>query len=260
MLCVEPDEKLSVVVEANGVRIAARRFSGPVPRQWRIDLPADAVHQDGLAITLLVDDPRSPVERGWSSDERRLGVHVRDITLQQVDRSLELGETVTFEPGSDAERLLGDGWSSLEPTGVWTEDETARLAFRLTNAPPANACLVLDLEPFVTAKHRVLETEILVGTQRVVDHTFRYGDPGQPLQIDLPAAAVRSEDGVVLELHVREPARPVDLGVGSDPRRLGVHLRSLLVTEPGRESDAAVEPEVGTLGKLRSQLGRSLRS
>jgi hypothetical protein len=260
MVCVEPDETLRVDVEANGVQIAVRRFTGPVARPWRIDLPADAVGEDELAVTLLVDSPRSPRERGWSGDERRLGVHVRDLTLQQVDRSLALGETITFDAGSDAERLLGDGWSSLEPTGVWTEDETARLAFRLTNAPVANVCLVLDLDPFLTAEHRVLETEILVGAKRVVDHTFRYGEPDQPLQIDLPSAAVHSEDGVVLELHVREPARPVDLGVGGDARRLGVHLRSLLVREPGREPDAAVEPEVGPLGKLRSQLSRSLRS
>jgi hypothetical protein len=264
MLCVEPDETLRVDVEANDVQITTRRFTGPTARHWRIDLPADAVRDDELAVTLLVDSPRSPVERGWSADERRLGVHVHQLTLQRVDRSLALGEMITFDAGSDAERLLGNGWSSLEPTGVWTEEETARLAFRLTDAPVANVCLVLDIEPFVTAEHRAIDTEIWLGAQRIASHTFRYGDPQRPLHIDISSASIDSAGGAVLEFKVREPARPVDLGVGSDPRRLGVHLRSLIVVEAGTvvEPDAGARAyrDPGTFAKLRSQLGRSLRS
>jgi hypothetical protein len=35
----------------------------------------------------------------------------------------------------------------------------------------------------------------------------------------------------VLELRLRHPARPVDLGISDDSRRLGVRLRSLEIRE-----------------------------
>ncbi|MFZ1993012.1 MAG: hypothetical protein WAU75_02805 [Solirubrobacteraceae bacterium] len=265
MVCVASNDILKVHVDIDGDRIATRRFNGPPARPWRIELPSEVVPQGEFDLILSVDEPRSPLELGWSSDDRRLGVHVRDLSLQQMDRSLAIGETVTFTAGSDADRFLGDGWSALEPTGVWTDDETARLAFRLTSAPSAQVRLILDLEPFVTAEHRAIEAEISVGAQRVVHHTYRFGDPEQPLQIDLPPAAVESRDGAVLEFHVHEPARPVDFGVGDDPRRLGVQLRSLTVVEQGEvqgqdvDADLAAEPVVGGLRKLRSQLSRSVR-
>jgi hypothetical protein len=264
MLCVEPDETLRVDAEATGVQIATRRFSGPAPRQWRLDLPAHAARDSALTLTLLVDSPRSPVERGWSGDERRLGVHIHDLMLKRVDRSVALSDRIEFGEGSGAESLLGDGWSVMEPAGVWTEEEMARLVFRLTDPPLADLDVLLEVFPFVTAEHRELDVEIHAAGRRIAVHTFRHGGPQQAVRIRLPRASLDPDGRAVLELHVLEPARPVDLGVGSDTRRLGVQLRSLTVVESGTvigpEPDAATEPGAGILGKLRAQLSRSIRS
>jgi hypothetical protein len=258
MICVGSDESLRVDLLANGDRIATRAFTGSVGRPWRVDLPGDALRGGELKLTFLVGDPRTPAELGWSNDDRRLGLHIWTMTLEQVDRSVRLGQKIDFCDGSGAHRLLGDGWSQLEPTGVWTVEDTARLAFRLVDQAPGDLELVLEVVPFVNAEHPELEAEIWTRGQRLGGRVFRYGRVEQALHVRVPHAMMDEEGGVVLEFHLREPARPVDLGLGSDPRRLGLHLRSLTAREPG--ADVTVPVGGRTLGKLREQLIRSLRS
>ena len=117
---------------ANGERVATRDFSYGDP-EWRIELLAPVPAEVDLAF--VIDKPKSPAEVGWSDDERRLGIRLREVALEEVDRSLRPGERIAFAEGSGAERLLGEGWSFLEPTGVWTDGEQASLVLKLTDAP-----------------------------------------------------------------------------------------------------------------------------
>jgi hypothetical protein len=261
MICVGPGEALTVDLLANGDHLATREFSDSVSRAWRLDLPAQAIRDTETEITFVVHDPRSPVSLGWSSDDRLLGIHIRTLTLEPVDRFLRLGQKIEFCEGSDAQRFVGDGWSYFEPTGIWTIEDSARLAFRVQGAVPPDVELELEVVPFVTAKHQALAVEVWSRGQRLAERTFRYERGEQPMQI----LRVRPPDGVIdnegrasIELRVRNPARPVELGLGSDPRRLGIYLVALTVKEPG--TDVLGEAPAGPLGKLRSQLIRSLRS
>jgi hypothetical protein len=258
MICIGSDETLRVGVHANGVCIADRQFTDSAARPWRIDLPADAVNAREIELMFVVDEPRSPMQLGWSTDDRRLGVQIRDLTLEPVDYSLRLGETVEFCEGSGAQRFLGDGWSRLESDGVWTAEQTARLAFRLTDSLSADVQVALEVVPFVTAEHREATVEFWAGGQQVGTHTFRLTGGEQTVHVDLPRVPIDSAGRAVLDFHMREPARPADLGMGTDSRRLGVYLRSLTVVEPGPHEPA--DAGVGTLGRLRGRLVRSLRS
>jgi hypothetical protein len=257
MICIGSDETLRVDVHANGDRIASRQFTDPSARPWRIDLPAHVVRDGEIELMFVVDQPRSPLQLGWSTDDRRLGVQIRDLTLEPVDHSLQVGETVVFCEGSGAQRFLGDGWSGLESAGVWTAEQTAHLAFRLTDSPSADVEVALEVVPFVTAEHREAKVEFWAGGQQVGTHTFTYEGDEQTVHIDLPRVPMDSAGRALLDFHMREPARPADLGMGTDSRRLGVYLRSLTVVEPGPHEPA--DAGVGTLGKLRGRLVRSLR-
>jgi hypothetical protein len=224
--CVASDASLRVEAQVNGVRVAARDFSYGDP-EWRIELPATV--PDEVDLAFVIEEPNSPVEVGWSADERRLGILLRTVTLEEVDRSVRPGEQIAFAEGSGAERLLGEGWSELEPTGVWTDGEEASLVLKLTGLPPVVAELVLAVSAFVTQDHPELKVEVSALDEQLAGRVFRHGEVQRLLRIPWPAAARDEVGRMLFELHFSDPARPVDLGLGDDPRRLGLHLEWLMV-------------------------------
>ena len=127
------------------------------------------------------------------------------------------------------------GWSALEPTGVWTDGEKASLVLKLTDAPPGDVELDLVVDPFVTPEHPELRVEVSAQGEQLRARVFRHRRAifrrvnAQHLRVILPAS-VRDETGrVVLEVRLHDPARPLDLGLSDDSRRLGLYLRWLAV-------------------------------
>ena len=227
-VCIEPDATLRVNALVNGERVASRDFNYGDP-EWRIELPAPVPADGAVDLTCELEEPRSPQELGWSDDDRKLGILFRALTLDEVDRSVRLGEKIVFTEGSGAERLLGEGWSAPEPTGVWTVGEQARLVLKLTDGVPEDAELALRVAPFVAPDHPALEVEASALAQQLAALVFRHGEVPGVIRIPLPAA-VRSQEGrIVVALSLRDPARPADLGLGDDLRLLGVQLRWLMV-------------------------------
>jgi hypothetical protein len=49
---------------------------------WRIELPLGVTSGSDTQITLVIDEPHTPFEVGWSRDERPLGIHLRSLKLE----------------------------------------------------------------------------------------------------------------------------------------------------------------------------------
>jgi hypothetical protein len=232
-ICVGPDASLRVKALVNGEGVAAREFRYGDP-EWHIQLPAPLLADGEVDLALEIEEPRTPIELGWSADDRPLGILLRALRLEELDRTVRVGEEIVFSEGSGAERLLGEGWSSLEQTGVWTDGERATLVLRLPADEPGDVELVLAVDPLVIPEHPELTVEVYAGGQRLGDRVFRHhrgarrlGRGHRPLRVVVPAT-VRDETGrVVLELRLQDPASPLGLGLSDDSRRLGLHLRSL---------------------------------
>jgi hypothetical protein len=251
-ICVTPDASLRVEALVNGERAAGRAFKFG-DSEWRIASPA-AVPPDGrVEITLVIEEPNSPRALGWSADDRPLGILVRAIAVEEVDRSLRPGEKIIFSEDSGAERLLGEGWSELEPTGVWTDGEEASLLLNLTAPPPPHAELVLGLTPFVTPDHPELEVEASAFGERLARRVFLHSEARRLLRIPLPAAARGQAARLPVELSLHDPARPVDLGVSADERSLGVHLQWLMVGKTTRR-ETLWQAFRGTAANARNRL------
>jgi hypothetical protein len=259
LVCVGSEAPARVTLLVGDERFAARDFVQPYEGGvWRVAFPSSPSLGEVVELVLIVDEPHSPRALGWSQDDRPLGIQITSLTLEEVDRTVRTGIIVSFCEGSGGERLLGDGWSALEPAGVWTVAERARLALRLADVANTDVNLVLDVVPFVNIPHPELGVEVWAGEALVADQVFRYGDAVQALRVRLPATAIDDDGRVVLDVHVRDPARPIDLGLSNDPRLLGLHLRSLSIQGPG--IDEAPSSDVGIFERLRQQLTRSLRT
>jgi hypothetical protein len=258
MVCVDSAKPLNVELLMKGERVAARSFTdSAVGGLWRVALAPQVVSSGTAELTFLVEEPRSPLALGWSTDERALGIHLRTLSVVELNRSVQVGETLVLSEASEAQRVLGDGWAEPEPMGVWTVEENAHIALRVSNPGPAGVDVVLDVAPFVTSKHPKLAVEAWARDQRVAVQVFRDAEPAHPLRVRLPAAVLDAQGRATLELRISEPARPLDVGLSEDPRRLGVCLRSLTITEPG--APASVKSGGTPLRKLRRQVRRALR-
>jgi hypothetical protein len=188
------------------------------------------------------DQPARPVDLGMSADERRLGLHLGSLTLEpptepitpdHVDRSLPIGRPVSFVQGSGAERLLGDGWSGLERTGVWTIAHAATISFQLPADAGADLELVLAAHAHVTPRNPELGLVVSAGGQRLRALQFRHGVKSPVVSVPLDRAVVNGEGLVVVELGIDHPVSPKELGTGIDARPLGLHLQSLMVRRTG---------------------------
>jgi hypothetical protein len=256
MVCVDAANPLDVELLVNGERVAARSFTDAAAGGlWRVALPP--IMASGAAdLAFLVDEPRTPLALGWSTDDRELGIHLRTLSVVDLTRSFRVGETLVLSQASGAEQVLGDGWAAPEATGAWTVEEHAWIGLRVANPEPAGVDVVLDVVPFVTPGHPKLSVEVWVSDQRVATQVFRDGEPARPLRVRLPAAMLDQAGRATLELRLSEPARPRDVGHSEDPRRLGVYLQSLAVTAPGAR--VAGKSGMTPLGKLRRQVRRAL--
>jgi hypothetical protein len=227
-VAAERGATLTVGLLLNGERLSLRHFTYG-DEDWHVELPTPIPAGGEVDLTFEVERPRSPQELGWSDDDRRFGLLLQSLTLTEVDRSVLTGEKVVFAEGAGAERLLGAGWSSVESGGVWTDGEHASLVLRLTDGVPDDAEVVLRAAPFVTPQHPVLEVEASAGAEQPVTAVFRHGVQPPLLRVPLPPAVRGHEGRTVVDLELRDPARPADLGLGDDQRRLGIQLRWLLV-------------------------------
>jgi hypothetical protein len=232
-VCVEAGASLGVEAVVNGERAAVRDLSHGDP-EWRIELPAPVPAEGEVDLEFVIEEPNSPAALGWSDDDRALGIRLRTVTLEEIDRSVRPGEKIVFAEGSGAQRLLGDGWSALEETGVWTVAEEAGLVLRLTDMPPAAAELVLAASAFVTPDHPELKVEVFALDQELAGRVFRHGEGQRLLRIPFPAGAGAQAARTVFDVRVSDPARPVDLGLGDDARRLGLYLEWLMVRKKTR--------------------------
>ena len=150
-------------------------------------------------------DPARPVDLGVSSDARRLGLHLRSLTLGDLDHSVEPRQPVVFGEGTDGERLLAGGWSLPDATGVWTDGDCARLVLELKAEPQSEAVLVLDVDPFVTPEHAELTVDVWALDTHLARRVFRYDDVEGRLVLRLPPS-VRDERGrTVLDFRFEDP-------------------------------------------------------
>jgi hypothetical protein len=139
---------------------------------------------------------------------------------------LPLGEQLPLTVDSPWLAVLGEGWSVPERTGVWSDGPEATLRLPLPDVSERALIVELDLYPFAVSEHerRVVDA-FLDGRRWRLE--LKTGDPpDQPvsLRADWPPGRELLEIALVM----RNPGEPLEHGI-EDPRRLGVHLRSLML-------------------------------
>ncbi len=162
---------------------------------------------------------------GVSDDERCLAfaVHEADVGPQYY----ALGDTLHFDAERVVRERLGEGWASPEDWGVWTTQGRAVLVLALAD-PVGAQTLRLELEARVLAVAgeptpptlEVLAQGVSLGRWTPDDGAFH-----EHAWV-LPGDVVPADGHLELVLRVTPMRSPAALGLGEDPRPLGVALRS----------------------------------
>jgi hypothetical protein len=138
--------------------------------------------------------------------------------LKPVD-TLKLGRTVPAGRHSiglegDGATLLGDGWSSREPWGAWSQEPVATLVLPCVKG--SKATLILYLRPF---QKQVISISTEAG--QLWHGPISAIDQPVPLQLDADSCVAGRRN---IKLDLPNAVSPAKLGMSADGRILGVGL------------------------------------
>lgn len=161
------------------------------------------------------------------TDLHSTGVIILDsrLTLRK-DRILRAGQLLVI--GSGLEGILGQGWSSPEAWGVWSDAIRAQLLLPLKSADFPKGVRIKFLLNSYVPHDREQRLEIRSAERDLASRTFDALHQQQVIQIELNVPYIDPTMATRIEFSLPDAISPSVLG-GVDNRQLGVGLISVLV-------------------------------
>lgn len=142
---------------------------------------------------------------------------------------VEPSKPVSFAQADEPERYVRlTGFAALEHWGVWTHGDLATVEFKISSAATPTS-LRLGLVPFLHVNHPEIIAEIFINGTLIERRAFvpiaSNAPPfaRQDWQVALPPEAVLARS-LSIGLRIENPASPLQVGLSSDGRRLGLGL------------------------------------
>jgi hypothetical protein len=207
------------------------------PQPARVRLQRPRANRGILFVSLLIRTPCSPAKLGISGDQRALGLYVQKLGLVAAggqlrvarERLPRVGDTLGLAGVTREEAALLYGWGAAEPIGRWTVGTEAVIAWCIGNKD-ADLTLVCDGEAFLPPEAPHQDVDVWANDQLAASWHFA-ADGQSPLPARVPLPRMADADILLLTFRVRSPRSPVELGLGSDWRGLGLLVRSLAVVQ-----------------------------
>jgi hypothetical protein len=153
-----------------------------------------------------------------------IGLGPCDTDPLSGDPLLHLEHTYGFAARGDGSQFIAEGFSQPEDWGRWTNATDAFLFFSLAGAPSAPVSITIEGFGIPSSSNRPQTVDAAInGTQcgRLIITTS-----WTRATVTCPVVAFRPSDNM-LRLRVAHLTRPIDIGLNSDRRHLGVGIRSL---------------------------------
>ena len=222
------DVPQEVEVAVAGQAVAAWSLPDRQPQRRTLELPPGP--PGTVAIELRVRSPARPVDRGLNPDDRRLGVQLRAMRVDPAPERPALPlEKIAFGPGSAGASALGQGWAEPEPAGTWSNGRRAELVLTRPEGLAGPLRLRLRLEALAPAPEARQRVGLWLDGREVASWKLEDRRPAW-VEAGLPAGP---PGPMRLELRVGTPIRPVDRGIGTDTRELGVQIQGLRAKPAG---------------------------
>ena len=179
-------------------------------------------------VFVRLNDMNVLLPQGVSKIDSELLTNVQLIQQSSVRRPL-IGEVISFAKNQlgvdflneiDGAKTIGRGWAHPEGWGVWSEGEKASLTLLLPKQGRVGEVksLALDLKTF-TPRQAI---QIMLN-----DREVKVLSVAGVEQVEVPInSGDRAAGFMRLDFVIKRPVSPQSLGLGDDPRKLGVGLIS----------------------------------
>ena len=228
--------------------------------EQRVLLPPGAFQTTApTTLSLEIAEPRTPVELGWSTwDKRPLGCRLSRLRIVPAGRlNYRLGDPVDFVDSGDSlvfvEGRTGTEWSLPGQRGSWTIGK--RAGFRVPLESPVEADLPAAFvisDCVISAAQPTLEVTVKANGREVGSWSIRDRRP-HCRSVHIPADVVNASRELLIEFDIPEPRSPRSLGWSHDARPLGFLLARAVI---GRER--ADIPKFKAIGRDRPMYQRIL--
>ena len=169
----------------------------------------------------------NPYSASTLPDLRRFGIDYRPyLAALPSNRPYPLDEWISFADQGDTVIQRGRGWWNTEAWGTWSSDEAAVTV----NMPePAKTDLMLQavVTGFVNPKNPDVFVQVLVNNAAVGEWHFHYKpstDPYEERDIVVSKEILNRQIPPVIRFLVSGAHTPLELGMGGDPRKLGLAM------------------------------------
>lgn len=147
--------------------------------------------------------------------------------MPEFEQPITLNETLSVAPLGAGVPYLGEGWSSLEEWGVWSEE--TQTALFLPVEPGIAKSIHLVVQPFLADGIPEQTVHVWLNGQFVETLVLNNLTPMEVV-IAVPSFIQSSKkEGLVLELHFDNATSPADIGLSDDERQLALALRSIKI-------------------------------
>lgn len=162
--------------------------------------------------------------------EKRLTGPAPDVASQLADcvRVVKAGTTYRCDAPVGDRGLLGSGWSGAEPPGIWSDAPHADMFFAVPE--DGEYSVVLELAGYVPNWRAPLEVAIAIAGRRF-DLTLR---TGLRTRVRYGPMHLGARQAHRLSFNFGHLRSPLERGLGSDRRRLGICLRRFTVEKASR--------------------------
>lgn len=127
--------------------------------------------------------------------------------------------------------LLGNGWSQIEPWGVWSDGSTPSLLFEIEDFESNDLVMTFDWHPFLTDAHPRIQVEILVNEVKVKRIDFEMKSLNQKSIVKFASGLCDGKQKTCeVQFKIRNPKSPASLGLSDDARLLGLGLTSIKIS------------------------------
>lgn len=211
-------------------------------------LRADAIDAYGrIPITLTSSHGVAPRDLGDSVDSRVLSVRLFSVAVSgETLRNPVIPAMTDFGRSTFSETVdLIGSWYALEADGVWSSGEASSALVDLSDASTEKLRAEIQLSPFADAdKDEPLE--VYVDVNQSHQHVIRLSD-GSPVTevMEIPPHCLEaSKDHLLVTMTCDRSARPSDLGISPDNRRLSFKLNGFrLMGDHGPMAAKATAPQ-----------------